>query len=143
VKTIREIMRTDVVAVRCDATLSEAVRTLTKEQQSCTPVVSADGAVVGLISESELIDVLFDRQARSAPVSEYMIPKTHIAHPDDDLAEAARALALYGVYCLPVVEDGRLVGVITHRDLLRYSLENTEPFQELLVELIPAIGQFA
>jgi CBS domain-containing protein len=142
-KTIREIMGRHVVAIRCDATLIDAVRTLFKEQQSIMPIVSADGEVIGLISDAELVDVLFDRQARIAPVSDYMIARPHVVHPNDDLAEAARALALYGAGCLPVVEDGRLVGVITRRDLLNYSLQNPDPFQELLIELIPAVGQFA
>jgi CBS domain-containing protein len=51
--------------------------------------------------------------------------------------------AMFGVRRLPVVENGRFIGVVTRRDLLAYSLHNPEPLSEPLVELIPALGEYA
>jgi len=50
---------------------------------------------------------------------------------------------MYGIRRLPVIEDGRFVGVLTRRDLLAYALDNDEPLSEPLIELIPALGEYA
>jgi CBS domain-containing protein len=140
---IRDIMSKSIVTIRSDATMIDAVRTLVEHRFSGAPVVSAEGEPVGFLSELELMDVLFDQDVRSAPVSEYMARGVHVVHPDESLASAARVLTLFGIRRLPVVENGTLVGMVTHRDMLSYCLHHPEPLAEPLVELIPALGQFA
>jgi len=140
---IRDIMSKNVITIRCDATLIDAVRALTDHQLGSAPVVSAEGALIGFVSDVELTDVLFSREVRNAPVSDYMTRNVLAVHPDDSLTAAARAIALYGIRQLPVIENGTLVGIVTPQNLLGYSLRHPEPFTEPLVELIPAIGQFA
>jgi CBS domain-containing protein len=51
--------------------------------------------------------------------------------------------ALYGVRRLPVVENGLLVGVVTRRDLLQFATKGDDTINDPLVELIPAIGEYA
>lgn len=140
---IREIMSTSVITIRADATLGDAVKVLTEHHLSGAPVVSPQGDVVGFISESGLMDVLFDTNVRTAPISEHMNRNVHVVEPKDTLCSAARLFAMYRMLLLLVVENGALVGVLSRKDLLNYSLKHPEPFAEPLVELIPAIGQFA
>ena len=140
---IRDIMSKIVVSIRPDATLIDAVKVLTKHHLSGAPVVSADGEVVGFISEPNLMDVLFDQDSRSRKVSEYMSPEVQMVHVSDSIATAATMFAMYGFRRLPVVEDGRLIGVVTRRDLLAHSLVSNETFAEPLMELIPALAQYA
>lgn len=140
---IRDIMSKIVISVRPEATLMDAVRVLTKHHISGAPVVTTQGEVVGFISEPNLMDVLFDQSVRSVPVSEYMSAGVHVVESHDPISTAASMLALYGIRRLPVVENGRLVGVVTRRDLLAYSLRNPEPLSEPLLELIPALGEYA
>lgn len=140
---IRDIMSKIVVSVRPEATLIDAVKVLTKHHLSGAPVVSKDGAVVGFISEPNLMDVLFDEESRARPVSEYMSAEVQMVHVGDSIATAATMFAMYGFRRLPVVEDGRLIGVVTRRDLLAHSLVNNETFTEPLMELIPALAEFA
>jgi CBS domain-containing protein len=140
---IRDIMSKIVVSIRPDATLIDAVKVLTKHHLSGAPVVSKEGAVVGFISEPNLMDVLFDKESRMRKVSEYMSPEVQMVHVGDSIAVAATMFAMYGFRRLPVVEDGRLIGVVTRRDLLANSLVSTETFAEPLTELIPALAEFA
>ena len=140
---IRDIMSKIVVSIRPDATLLDAVKVLTKHHLSGAPVVSATGEVVGFISEPNLMDVLFDQDSRSRKVSEYMSPEVQMVHVSDSIATAATMFAMYGFRRLPVVEDGRLIGVVTRRDLLAHSLVSNETFAEPLMELIPALAQYA
>jgi CBS domain-containing protein len=140
---IRDIMSKIVVSIRPDATLIDAVKVLTKHHLSGAPVVSATGEVVGFISEPNLMDVLFDEETRTRKVSDYMSPEVQMVHVSDSIATAATMFAMYGFRRLPVVEDGRLIGVVTRRDLLAHSLVSTETFAEPLTELIPALAEYA
>jgi tRNA nucleotidyltransferase (CCA-adding enzyme) len=140
---IRDVMNNSVITIRSTDTLTEAVRVLCRHHLSGAPVVSADGEILGFMSESGLMDVLFDASARSAPVSDYMSRELYMVHPEDSIADAATIFALYGVRRLPVVENGNLLGVITRRDLLEHTLSGARPFNDPLAELIPAIHQFA
>lgn len=140
---IRDIMSKSVVSVRPDATLIDAVRVLTKHHLSGAPVMSPEGEVIGFISEPNLMDVLFDEAARSEKVANIMSREVHVLCADDPISTAASMFAMYGIRRLPVVEGGHLIGVVTRRDLLAYSLLNSEPFNEPLVELIPALAEYA
>jgi len=140
---IREIMSKIVVSIRPDATLLDAVKILTRHHLSGAPVVAIDGDVVGFISEPNLMDVLFDEESRTRKVFEYMSPEVQMVHGSDSIATAATMFAMYGFRRLPVVEDGRLIGVITRRDLLAHSLVSTETFAEPLTELIPSLAEYA
>jgi CBS domain-containing protein len=140
---IRDIMSQQVVTIRPDAKLTDAVRTLTEHDLSGAPVVTDKGQVVGFISEPALMDVLFDRDARCDQVSDRMTRDVHVVHPHEPLSVAARMFTMYGVRRLPVVDSGTLVGVVTRRDLLGHSLEHPEPLLEPLVDLIPSLAQFA
>jgi len=84
---------------------------------------------------------LFDPTTRKAPVAEYMDPEVHAIHPDDSLTCAAQLFALYSFGRLPVVEEGKPVGLITRRDLLNFAMQTgallTDPLCELNSALAP------
>lgn len=140
---IRDIMSRVVISVRPDATLMSAVKTLTRHHISGAPVVTPQGHVVGFISEANLMDVLFDAAARQARVSDFMSREVHLVDSQDSIVTAAKMLAVYGIRRLPVVEQGRFIGVVTRRDLLAYALRHDEPLDEPLLELIPELCEFS
>jgi CBS domain-containing protein len=140
VKTIREIMTQPVVAVGPDDTLAEAVQTLARQHTGSLPVIDGDGRVIGMISELEMIDVAFDREIRNAPVSAFMSQEVQVVQADEPLSTAAQLFALYSFRRIPVVEDGRLVGIVTRRDLMNYALRMDEVLSDPLMELIPTLA---
>ena len=137
---IRDIMSDQVVSVRSETTLAEAVEILTQLHVGSAPVVSAHGTLLGVISDQALIDVVFDAAARSASVSQYMTPDVQCVQPDDQLSRAAQLFALYSYRRLPVVENGKLVGIVSRRDLMNHSLRSHELLIEPLLELIPVLA---
>lgn len=139
-RVVREIMNKRVVGIRPDATLAEAIHILTQQHIGGAPVVTAEGAVVGVISELAMIDVVFDSDAKDALVKEYMTAQVHTVHPDDPLSRPAQLFALYSFRRLPVVENGKLVGVVTRRDLMNYALRSNELLTDPLIELIPSLA---
>ena len=138
--SIRQVMNDRVVGIHPDTSVGKAIEVLTKQHIGGLPVVDDDGAVVGMISELALIDVVFDPRVKDAPVSDYMNPEVHLVHPDDPLSRAAQLFALYSFRRLPVVENGKLVGIVTRRDLMNYALNTSTLLADPLIELIPALA---
>ena len=95
---IRDIMSKIVVSIRPDATMTDAVKVLTKHHLSGAPVVSARRRdVIGFISEPNLMDVLFDKDSRTRKVSDYMSREVQMVHVSDSIATAATMFAMYGI----------------------------------------------
>jgi CBS domain-containing protein len=136
---IRDIMTKDVVTVRPETTLAQAVKLLTEHHIGGAPVVSDDGALVGVISELAMIDVVFEPDVKQALVSRYMAEDVQSVAPDEPLSRAAQLFALYSFRRLPVVEKGKLVGIVSRRDLMNHALRTKELLTEPLVELVPTL----
>lgn len=133
-------MNKRVAAVRPEMTVAETIEFLTQNHIGGAPVVSDQGELVGMISELVLIDVVFDAAVKDAPVSKYMTEEVHVVRADEPLSRAAQLFALYAFRRLPVVEDGKLVGILTRRDLMNYALRTSQVLADPLVELIPSLA---
>jgi CBS domain-containing protein len=138
----REIMTTDVVTARPDTDIGEIARLMVERRISALPIVVDDGHIVGIVTESDLlhrqendterkrkwwVELVSDAEARSR---EYLKSHGHKAQdlmsrvvvtiPDDaPLAHVAQLLDSHRIRRVPVLRDGRLVGIISRADLVR------------------------
>lgn len=119
-ETVSQVMKTNVVTIRPEMTIREAITLLIEHDVSGAPVTDEQGTVLGVLSELALFDVLFDRTIEQMLVREFMTSTVHMVSENEPLTEAAHQFALYGVRRLPVVREGKLVGIVTRRDLLQY-----------------------
>ena len=133
-------MNQNVVAVRPETSVEQTIELLTQNHIGGAPVVDRSGELVGMISELALIDVVFDEKVAKAPVSQYMTIEVQAVNPHESLARAAQLFALYAFRRLPVVENGKLVGIITRRDLMNHSLQSGQTMGDPLVEMIPGLA---
>ncbi|MEQ9379762.1 MAG: CBS domain-containing protein [Pirellulales bacterium] len=138
--TAKDVMRTSIVTLSPGQTLEQAMDTLLRNQVSCVAVTDLDGRVEGIISEFDLLDLLFDPSLREKQVCEFMTRDVHTVDETEPAQTLAHIFALYRIRRLPVVRNGMLVGMVSRRDLLR-RFSDTEnilgsPFSEsLLVDL--------
>jgi CBS domain-containing protein len=144
--TIREIMETSPVTVSPDTSVEDVVAALREHQLPGVPVVDDGGRVVGIVTEADLVlpdedgdlhiphyinlfggTVFLEplgrfesrlRKAFAATASDMMTRDPDTVEPDTSVREAARLIHETGHNRLPVVEDGRLVGVVTRLDVL-------------------------
>lgn len=136
---VEQIMIRKVVSVRPETTLADAVRVFTDNHVGGAPVVDDENRVVGMVSELQLLDLVFDPTASSAPVSSYMTENVKSVSPQDSLAHAGQLFALFAFRRLPVIEQDRLVGIITRRDLMNHTLSTGEQLAEPLWEFVPEL----
>ena len=124
----RDFMTTHVHTIAADSNVGDAVRMLVERGHSGAPVVDAGGAPLGILSEYDCIRVLAQAIADRWPegrVTELMSSTLETVAPTDDVLTLATRFADGRHRRLLVVENGRLVGLISRHDLLR-ALESLE-----------------
>ena len=118
---VRELMQTPVTVIAEDQALSVARGLMQWAEIRHLPVVRrSDGRVVGMLTERDLLRVYQQDGQRAAELSvrdAMTTPVEHI-HPNADIADAAADMSTKRLGCLPVVELGELVGLLTVSDLL-------------------------
>jgi acetoin utilization protein AcuB len=118
---LREIMQRDVTTIRSLDSISLATQTMLWTGVRHLPVVQ-QGDLVGVLSER---DVLRFRTSGIAspltrPVAEAMTAPARVAHPEDAITAAIERVYNERVGCLPVMDRGALVGIVTRTDLLAH-----------------------
>jgi CBS domain-containing protein len=132
--TVRHLMAQNPATLGRNETLDLAESIMNLGRIRHMPVVD-DGKIVGILSQrdlfrSALIKALgFGRKTTSALIKTIMIKEVMTEHvitisPEVNIKEAARVMIDKKVGCLPVVEDQKLIGLLTETDILRYVVES-------------------
>jgi CBS domain-containing protein len=122
--TARAIMNTDLVTIRPDASIEAAIEMLLLQQISGLPVTDDDGRLVGVITEFALLAVAYDRRVKNHTVNQHMTRDVITVDADDPISRVADLCIVHRVRRVPVMRDGRLVGIIARRDVLRALVES-------------------
>jgi CBS domain-containing protein len=126
---VRQWMRPDPVVVRADAPIAVATDLLRTRKIRHLPVVDANGRLVGIVTDRDLRQVVFDPRIAEAlgeatltlaalTVREVMTWGVVSVRADTDLRAAARLMRERKIGALPVVEAGHVVGILTETDVL-------------------------
>jgi CBS domain-containing protein len=121
----RDVMSSPVISLRPDTPAHAAAELLVSHGFAAAPVVTAEGKMVGIATEADLLRgrimpgaLAIDQ--RSEPTTEMvMTGRPYTCGPDDDLADVVAAMLDHAVRSVPVIDDGRLVGIVSRRDVLR------------------------
>jgi len=139
----RELMSTPVVTVRPEATLKEVAEKMAAHRVSGLPVVDHLGHVAGIITESDILTKLgrsepeeqrpgllhlfdrrthatgADRKLHARTAAELMTTRVITAGPEASFRELVHLMTSHGINRIPIVEGGRVIGIVTRADLLR------------------------
>jgi CBS domain-containing protein len=140
---LREVMSTDLEVIGPGASYKDAVEAMLHRGVSGLPVLDAEGSLVGIVTEADLVrrqslahrhrhralnlvahllagaDPYVVRRTEGLTVGDIMSQPVVTASPDDDLRAVARLMLRRKVKRVPVVEHGRVVGLVSRADLLR------------------------
>jgi CBS domain-containing protein len=116
---VKELMRTrNLVSVRADDDLAVAAQIMRWAGVRHLPVLD-DGTVVGVLTERDLLRHRAEAGREDGdPVRSYMTAPPELIGPDDDVASACAQLVARRIGCLPVVDGGRLIGIVTTTDVV-------------------------
>jgi CBS domain-containing protein len=120
---VRNRMSGPAVTVRQDADFQKALALMQEKKLRRLPVVDDDGQLVGIIVERDLLVAAMRYLQSRVEVGDVMTRNVVTVGPDADLNEVARTMLERKIGGLPVVEHGRLVGIITESDIFRRFVE--------------------
>ncbi len=116
---VRDLLKDAIVSCREDEPLECAVAKMYAANVGSVVVVDAAGRPVGIVTERDIVRFLAQEVDFKTPLGQVARKSLITASPDDSLISAAAKMIEHNIRHLPVVEGGRLVGVISIRDVLR------------------------
>jgi len=116
---VKDVMTANPVTVKPDDTVWDAVVKMDQLGIGALPVVDDEGRLVGIFTERDLLRrvVAKKRDPDKTLIREVMTPNPVYATPEDSLEEAKRLMAKVKARHLPIVVEGRLVGIISIKDI--------------------------
>ena len=143
--TARDIMTREVVTIQAEASVEALAKLLEEHRIGGAPVLDRNGVLVGVVTQSDLVQRSRDLEMPPAlnildihlfletpshfkkrlekllggRVKDVMTEKPHSVAPDTPVNEIARLMSSQGVHTLPVLEGGKLVGIVGKLDLIR------------------------
>jgi CBS domain-containing protein len=123
-------MTSPAITIEASALVARAAAAMKREQVRHLPVLGPDGTLVGIVTDRDLRQVVFDPSIqellggavdalKDLTVRDVMTWTVVTARPDMSIREAASVMHERTIGALPVVERGRVVGMLTERDVLR------------------------
>jgi CBS domain-containing protein len=121
--TARKIMSDGIVTIHPDASVKDAIEMLLKQQISGLPVTDDQGRLVGVITEYALLAITYDQEVEHQTVAKHMTTDVLTVDIDDPINKVADLCIVHRVRRVPVMMEGRLVGLISRRDVLKATYE--------------------
>ena len=128
----------DVIAVQPHRTLSEAIRTLSEKRIGAVVVMGADGALVGILSERDIIRALGELGAGAleSAVSRSMTSKVVTCRPQTSVDELMEIMTTGRFRHVPVVENGRVTGIVSIGDVVKHRVAAIEAESQAMRDYI-------
>ncbi|HEY8492260.1 MAG TPA: CBS domain-containing protein [Myxococcota bacterium] len=124
---VRDVMTREVVTLAPEATIAEAEERFARHDYDALPVLAPDGSLLGIVSKLDVLrayhftpETLVPRyeEIRQRPVRTVMSTQPLTVAPDTPLSRVLETLVATHVKSVPVVQDGRLVGIVSRSDVV-------------------------
>lgn len=128
---IRDVMNTSPVIINKKASVLDAAKEM-KSERVGSIIITDDGQPIGILTESDILRkiVAGEKDAKKICVDEIMSAPPITIEPEKSVDEAIRMMGKYKIRRLPVVENGKLVGMVTERDIIQASPAIMDIFEE-------------
>ena len=133
---VRELMNPSVISVTTTDSAALAARLLSRHNIGSLPGCTSDGRLRGIVTDRDIVlrCIAAEEDPAQTPVREVMTRGCYTVGPEDDCRQATRLMATRQVRRLPVVEGGKLVGMLSLGDLSRshrFDMEASQALSEI------------
>ncbi len=119
----KDIMTTEVVAVSKDADIYRAIRMMVENNVTGLPVIDKDRMLVGVVTEKDVLKLLYEVEDRPGKVEHYMTKAVVAFDQETEIGIVADGLATSHFRRVPILNHGRLVGIISRKDVIQHIKE--------------------
>ena len=125
---IREMMSAPVVSIHPEENVTVAARMLEHNNIGAMPVCGSDGRLRGMVTDRDIVTrcLAAGKSPHDTSVSEIMTGKVYVARPEMEVSLAAGLMGREQIRRLPVMENGKLCGMVTLGDLARKEESSVE-----------------
>lgn len=118
---VKDCMCNNVIYITPDSTIKDCATLMCNKHIGCIPVCDSSNAVVGLVTDRDLIlrSIACDKDVKSTPISDIMTCKVCSCTPDTDIEEAEKMMSDNQIRRLTVIDNNKIVGIITLGDLAK------------------------
>lgn len=139
--TVQELMNAKVVTVEPTASAALAARLLSRYNVGALPVCTSDRRLRGIVTDRDIVlrCVAAEEDPAQTPVRDIMSRAPATLAPSQDVHAAAMTMAAHQVRRLPVVENAKLVGIVSLGDLAkshRYDMETAQALSEISENIV-------
>ena len=121
---LKSIMTIGVITVKADTPIYEALYLLAKNKISGIPVVDDENQVVGVLSEKDVLRILFDKKLDvKSTVDDYMSRDIICFTEEDSAIDVCKFFIRSNIRRVPIVKDNKLVGIVSRADIIPLILE--------------------
>jgi CBS domain-containing protein len=124
--TAKQLMNTGVLTISQDEDIYEAMRMMALNNVTGLPVIEEDGTLLGIITEKDILVLLYNSLEDTnmdrvvGTVGQFMTRRVVCFGPQDSLADIAECLSTNDFRRVPILDHGKLVGIISRKDVIRY-----------------------
>lgn len=151
---VSDIMQTKIVTITPEETIRSAMVLLLQHRFRHLPVMNANGKLAGIVSDRDLRNALpsklkieeEDIELLNTPITSIMTPDVICCHPLDFVDDVAYTFYQERISCLPVLQDGEMVGIVTETDILHTLVQLMgvhQPSSKIIVEVPDQSGVLA
>jgi len=119
----KTIMSTKVISVKRQTEIYEAIRMLAENNVTGLPVINDDMRIVGIITEKDVLHLLYDIDAKPGKVEDFMTKGVVSFDEDDSLIDITECFLKNSFRRVPITAGGRLVGIVSRKDIIAYILK--------------------
>ena len=123
---VKDIMTTEVVSVSAETPVYAAMRILVDSKITGLPVVGDDMVLEGVVSERDMLEHLYGGAGEDGTVGDIMTREVVTYSPEDDLMDLCEALVMHRFRRVPIVSDGKLVGLVSRGDIIQHLLRQRQ-----------------
>jgi CBS domain-containing protein len=125
---VSDHMTRTLLTIPADATLGEAAARMVERVVGAVVILEGEGqSIAAILTERDVMRAVAAGKDGNAPVSEWMTRHPDTIEPEDTTDHAAMLMIHGGFRHLPVVEEGKVVGIVSIRDLMRVALDDRSP----------------
>ncbi|MCX5644717.1 MAG: CBS domain-containing protein [Phycisphaerae bacterium] len=143
--TAKQLMNTSIITIGKDEDIYEAMRLMALNNITGLPVVDDEGTLVGIVTEKDILVLLCNRLEDAGmdhavgTVGQFMTRHVVCFHPEDSLSDIAECLSTNNFRRVPILDKGKLLGIISRRDVIRYIRDlqqQDEVLRDSILELL-------
>ena len=119
----KDVMSTEPMTVRENAKIKDLIRLLVEHRITGLPVVSEDMRLLGIVTEKDVLKMLYNRNAKVKTAADLMTGDIEYFDENDSLLEVFKCLVENSFRRVPVLSAGKLVGIISRADIIKFLSE--------------------